>query len=408
MPNSPDRIHPMDPSWISKGNIPSLHGLRAFSVLIVVIAHGMSKAHLPKDWLPIDGRTGVDIFFVISGFLITLLLIREHDNTGRISLRQFYLRRALRIFPAYYTFLAVMGLLTLTCGLPISLIDFGVAATYCTSLVPRSLWPSWDIMHSWSLSVEEHFYLVWPLTLAIVGRRTAFLIAVSYIAAAPALRYFLTSQPQCVVWAFTPARADAIAWGCCLAIAVASPKWRSRLTLTAWQCNLIILLSAVGLCANTRCWSFPLPQQYLVFYTNSLIGTVDSLFITALVWACVSHSSGIVGRLLNSRPATFIGTLSYSLYLWQEPFTVGMRDDDSPLVQMPYNLLYIFAAALCSYVLIERPFLSFKGRLTGAEPASNASTTIDTSAAETLPFVPRHFQRHNAADGEDSSIKKAA
>lgn len=353
-----------DPSWIWNGTVPSLHGLRAVSILIVILNHTFKQANLPDRWLPFSGPTGVDVFFVISGFLITLLLIRERESTGRISLRSFYIRRVLRIFPAYYFFLAVMCGLTMAGIVQIPLRDLGFASIYASNLLPASMFPVWDLAHCWSLCVEEHFYIVWPLILTLFGRKLAFLLAVAYIFATPYLRYELFDPQQSTIWAFTPTRADTLACGCCLAIAATSKKWRPRMALTPRQCNIVMILSIAVLYGNRRVWDLPIPWALLSLYSNYILATIDAIVITALVWASIVHSSGLVGRILNSRVAILIGTLSYSLYLWQQPFTSTARYPQSILFQMPFNIVCAFCVAAASYYLIELRFLKYKSVLT--------------------------------------------
>lgn len=366
-------------AWIWNGNVPSLHGLRAVSIIAVIASHTFQQARMSGLWTPISGKTGVDIFFVISGFLITLLLLREQERTGRISLRNFYLRRFLRIFPAYYFFLSVMLCLTLAGVMQLQYRDLGLSAIYMTNLMPPSMFAPWDIAHSWSLCVEEHFYIVWPLVLILCGRKLAFAIAVSYIVATPCLRYLLSGSSQFTLWAFTPVRADTMACGCCLAIVATSPKWRPRISMPPLLNNILILVCFGELVISNRVWTFPIPRPTLDFYMNNLSGTVDAIFIMGLIWGCISHPTGAVGMALNSRVAVFIGTLSYSLYLWQQPFFRPDRYQENVLFQVPLNMIGPLLIATCSYYFIEARFLAYKSRL--ARIDTTAAPAVDLSGA---------------------------
>ena len=152
--------------------LASLDGLRAVSIVLVVMEHLHRTNGFPQggfdNFAGDYGRLGVTIFFVISGFLITTLLLREEDKAGRVSLWRFYARRALRIIPAFLMFMFAivaaerLGWVQLNPG------DLTASFTYTVNYKPDR---SWDIGHLWSLSVEEQFYLLWPFTLVMLGRR---------------------------------------------------------------------------------------------------------------------------------------------------------------------------------------------------------------------------------------------
>lgn len=156
----------------STARIPSLDGLRAISIVMVLVAHASGTRLFPVPASAGNllglGEFGVHVFFVISGFLITGLLLDELARTNRVDLRRFYLRRALRIFPPYYTYLAVVFLLALAGALQLAPRDMAHGLTYTSNYYPAR---SWFLGHTWSLSVEEQFYLLWPavLMLAEVG-----------------------------------------------------------------------------------------------------------------------------------------------------------------------------------------------------------------------------------------------
>src|SRR5262249_53791297 len=131
------------------------------------------------------GNLGVRVFFVISGFLITTLLLAELDKAGRIDFKAFYLRRAFRIFPAFYVYLGAVGLLSLASAIPVPGTDLALAAGYATNFVSER---SWLVGHVWSLSVEEQFYLLWPLGLWAARSTKGLYIAVFVLAVAPFFR----------------------------------------------------------------------------------------------------------------------------------------------------------------------------------------------------------------------------
>ena len=151
------------------GRLPSLDGLRAVSILLVLGWHLNDRNRIPGFGYVTYyyGTLGVQIFFVISGFLISWLLLADEAAAGSVSLRSFYARRALRILPVQFAYLAVLALLTLTTALRWSGCEVATALTYTKDIACQT----WADAHLWSLSVEEQFYLIWPVVLILVCLR---------------------------------------------------------------------------------------------------------------------------------------------------------------------------------------------------------------------------------------------
>src|SRR5712692_9378521 len=191
-------------------NIPSLDGLRAISIAFVVLGHLTGTRHFPSslDAAHVFAGPGVRVFFVISGLLTTTLLLKELDQTGRISITGFYLRRAFRIFPAFYTYLAAVALFGL--ARPGELVR---AATYTINYVEGR---SWIVAHIWSLAVEEQFYILWPLTVVALVRRSL-LVAGAVVVLSPFIRlaqYDFFPAYRTGIGAQFHTVCDAIACGC--------------------------------------------------------------------------------------------------------------------------------------------------------------------------------------------------
>ena len=165
--------------------IPSLDGLRALSVVAVILGHTESALldRIPFSASFRNGGQGVAVFFVISGFLITHLLIKELRREGQISLHRFYLRRTFRIFPPFYFYLLVVAFLSLLQKVPVKATSMLAAATYTWNYVPSA--EGWILGHSWSLAIEEQFYLLWPACMAYFSRRTNLSIAAGVILLSP-------------------------------------------------------------------------------------------------------------------------------------------------------------------------------------------------------------------------------
>jgi peptidoglycan/LPS O-acetylase OafA/YrhL len=339
--------------------IPSLDGLRAVAIGLVALSHLAGERSFPIPFAPVDkidaGPLGVRVFFVLSGYLITGLLLRELKDTGTLRLGRFYLRRTFRIFPAYYVFIAVIvaaaqvGLVTLWPG------DIAAGLTYTMNFHRHH---SWVLGHAWSLAVEEQFYLVWPAALLLLGRRRALWVAGALLLVLPVAR--LIAYERGLIGPDNPRSwltyADALATGCLLA-GLGGRLWR-------WQLYRSAVLSrtfpVVPLMIPVISTGFDRPRF------SALAGlTLLNLAIAVTIDGCVRRPVGWGVRLLNWRPIATIGVLSYSLYLWQEPFLD--RSTVAWYTTFPLNVGPAALAAFASYRLVERPFLSLRRRF---EPAA--------------------------------------
>jgi peptidoglycan/LPS O-acetylase OafA/YrhL len=332
--------------------IPSLDGLRAVSITLVLVSHLIGTRGVPHFFnVPEDlGNLGVRTFFVISGFLITGLLLDEKATTGMISLKKFYLRRIFRIFPASYAYIGVMGLLSVFGVIALKHNDLLCAVTYT---VNNHYVHSWWIGHLWSLSVEEQFYLLWPATMVFLGTRRAYWAACGAFLAAPLFRILIliflpAHRPG--VGAVFPTVADAMAIGCILACV------RDRLGEDPRYVNFLRSRWFVLVPIGVFVLNYPLSTKVSALVGVSLLNVAIAL---CLDW-CVRTPESLVGRILNTRGFAWIGALSYSLYLWQQPFI--NRNSDHWVNSAPINLVFAFCAAVVSYYLIEKPFLKLKTR----------------------------------------------
>jgi peptidoglycan/LPS O-acetylase OafA/YrhL len=315
------------------------------------------------------GNLGVKIFFVISGYLITKLLLEELERTNKIHLGKFYLRRTFRIFPAYYVMIAGLILFYMVGWAGLTPGDVLHALTYTSNYYSAR---SWSVGHTWSLGVEEQFYLLWPATLVLLGRRKAFFAAASVLFVCPIIRvgYWHFYHLPGIGYRFETV-ADAIATGCLLASTRhwfhAQPPYRRFL-----GSRLFFVVPVSVLFADTF-YGRP-TVYYLISHTVMNIGIA-----LCLDW-CVTYHTGIVGRILNSRPLIFIGVLSYSLYLWQQLFF--NRYSTLPINRFPANLVLVALTALGSYYLIEQPTLKLRQRL-----ELNIFPRTDKVVRETAPMA---------------------
>ncbi len=337
----------------SGGRLASLDGLRAISITLVLIGH-LSGTHrfATLDFGIGDyAHFGVVVFFVISGFLITSLLISEFDANGSVSLKLFYARRSLRIFPASYTYLAVVCALWIVGLIHLRPSDLWHSLTYTVNYMPDA---SWEVRHLWSLSVEEQFYLLWPFTFAALGPRKATWAAAGVILfgifARIGDRFILIGTPYHDQPWF-PMIADSLATGCVLA------RLRGWLEQQTWYLQLFrpvysLLLLALILLSN----------RYGGYTIVSVFGTtIAYLALAVLIHRSVYHANDPIGWILNCKPVAFVGVLSYSLYLWQQLFL--NRYSGAWVNAFPQNIIFSVAAALASYFLIEKPLLGLRHRL---------------------------------------------
>lgn len=349
--------------------IPGLDGLRACSILLVVLGHGWETIPVARDF-PGLGRyagnssLGVTTFFVISGYLITFLLRNEHRRSGTISLSFFYMRRALRIFPALYVYLVALvlvrslGLIQTTNG------DLAIAAAYLANynhLLPIATNDDyWFVGHFWTLSLEEQFYLLWPVTLLIAGLIRARYVALFVVLASPVIRvvtYVLWPAARGQIGMMLQTAVDSIMVGCYLALVESEPAavafWR-RLSSWTWP-----LLATVFLLLVSPWMKF----RFEGSYTITIGMTLNSVAIALLIGWIVRRPDSLWSRVLSTPMLRYVGTRSYSLYLWQQFFLApGVAAWVFPF---PLNMLASLSAAECSYQFVETPFLRMRNRFRG-------------------------------------------
>jgi peptidoglycan/LPS O-acetylase OafA/YrhL len=337
----------------ASNRIPSLDGLRCIAVSLVLFSHLLGTTgflHPPKTSWPYEfGNLGVKVFFVISGYLITNLLITELERTNKIHLGKFYFRRTFRIFLPFYFMIGVLILLGAAGLASITTKDVLHAVTYTSNYYSAR---SWSVGHTWSLGVEEQFYLLWPAVLVFMGRRRGFHAAAAVLLICPIIRlaYWHVYRLDGIGYRFETC-ADAIATGCLLA---GAHEWLQGQSLykRLLESKIFLAVPAIVLFADTF---YGHPTVYLLI-SHSIMNIGIAL---CLDW-CVTHHTGFVGRVLNSRPLVYMGVISYSLYLWQQVFF--NRYSALAMNGFPVNVGLVAVAALGSYYLIELPSLRLRQR----------------------------------------------
>ena len=340
-------------------NIPSLDGMRAISILLVVIAHSSLNfsrwIKLPLGTYLLFAHLGVSVFFVISGFLITGLLLKEWDATGTIRLKRFYLRRAFRIFPPFYLYLAIILVLVLAGVFHTPLRAFFFAAIYCTDYYFGPGAGFVGLQHTWSLSVEEQFYLLWPAALRLLGKRKAAYLAGVLILISPFFRgvsyMILEPQHRAMINRMFHSSMDTIMFGCLLALLWKNDRFQRLLPiltsswLMAGSVFFLVLLN-------------PLLESHFYGRYSLLFGmTLEGITISLITLFVVKRPDTLPGRVLNTPVLRHIGVISYSLYLWQSILTAGAGRF------FPFNLVAILVCAELSYWAVERPSQRLRDRL---------------------------------------------
>ncbi len=362
--------------------LPTLDGWRAIAIALVLLAHASDSiqnaidfsAFSNTDTLKKFGMLGVQLFFGLSGFLITSKLMDEEFRHGKISLKSFYIRRAFRILPASTFFLAIAGILALTGLIDISLGRWLSALLFSANYTHAD--HSWYLGHFWSLAVEEHFYFLWPAAFLLLGvscRRTALAIFAALLIAlwrAVDFKFQLTGSAPDVFWGRTDIQADSILWGVLVALLYGERSWQLRLqkfySLPASWPTLVIALLAIQSIPDLN-WKL-----------NFLLISIKAVLIPLVILGTVIQHSALAGRILETPILRWLGRLSYSLYLWQQLFLVW-NDDRAPALAwlqiFPSNLLAVFACATVSMLFIENPLIAAGHRI--ASRIARRSTSDD-------------------------------
>ena len=374
----------------SKAFRPDIEGLRAVAILLVLLYH----ASLP--FLP-GGFIGVDVFFVISGFLITSLLVREAERSGKVSLRRFYARRAKRLLPASALVLVVTSALTVwlingsdrrAFGLDISsaaayVVNWRLAARAVDYLAEGT--GQSPVLHFWSLAIEEQFYFVWPF-LVIVAlfvarrlkwsmRRTMFVALAVVGVPSFAASIVHTAHNPAAAFFFTTSRMWELAVGAAVAIAATRfARLPQRAASGISLAGIVVIAASAVFLKDTSPWP-------------SSLAAIPVLGAAAVIAGGIAHPRAFAARILAIRPMVWLGGLSYSLYLWHWPVLIFGQAAFGPLrvrEQLALAALSIVPAYL-SMRFIENP-ARYSKRL-----ARGSALALASGAALTLAGVAAGF-----------------
>jgi peptidoglycan/LPS O-acetylase OafA/YrhL len=356
---------------------PALDGLRGIAIIGVVAHH----AQIPYVG---GGSIGVDIFFVLSGFLITALLVQEADETAGISLRSFYIRRMLRLFPALAVLLAAFVLFPHVFGMTQgeAAMAAGASAFYMSNWVRAfGLLDLEALSHTWSLAIEEQFYLLWPPVVALfvalgIRRQWLMLVALAGIAEAAVMRVVLWHGDESWrrLYNGLDTRIDGLLIGALAALVLASLPSLDVLRRRAFR----VVVAAAALALGAALPYGRSSAQAMVFGIGPLVS-----LCAALVLVGTFAADSRIASALEFGPLVWIGRISYGLYLWHYPVIAGVFENHrlarlgvDPAWWIPIQIAASLAVATASFYLLERPILRLKQRF-----GSRVSGTPEAVAA---------------------------
>ena len=351
---------------------PALDGLRAVAVVMVIADH----CNIPAFD---QGYFGVDLFFVLSGFLITRLLVDEIDATGRIDLSRFYLRRLLRLTPALLLLLAAYLLIAPWLWPQLEFMshvrDAALVGFYLSDY-SQAFWQNPKVLiHTWSLSVEEHFYLIWPFAVLLLVRirlrwRLVVLFGIYLLASGWRIYEYETLGWDATYYRFDT-RISGLVCGALLATAL---RHRELISERAANAAGLVASAALTVCLSIGYWRAP---WSLVFMTNlAHIAAVGFLI-------SVSTRDSWVSSVLSAPPLVSVGIISYGMYLWHYPAAIYLRELYPSYVTGPIVLGFAIVMATISYLTVERPLQRYRRSLGGYQPS--AATRPVSAGGDQVP-----------------------
>lgn len=308
-----------------------------------------------------EGSLGVRIFFVISGFLITYLLIIEKQKKGKIDLFKFYIRRSLRIFPVFYFYLLVLFILKISGVLVIDGFSIVGALLYLENFKIAPF--NWMTGHSWSLAVEEQFYLIWPGLFLFFRDKFSIKIVVLVLMLGGIMRGMFYKYTDFSKYLLAPffMHADFLFVGCFIGYLFYYRQEEIKSFVSRLNGIHIFLLVCVMWCF-TKMEYHPVWDKFFIPVTGIVVATGFAIILLYTIF----RQDNFLFRFLNKPGISFVGKLSYSLYVWQQLFLCGTlavaANQNKFWFQFPQNMAFVGLASIFSYFIVEKPFLKIKSR----------------------------------------------
>jgi peptidoglycan/LPS O-acetylase OafA/YrhL len=349
--------------------IKGFDGLRAFSIILVLLSHLNIRQQLPeyqffqeRFWRLISGETGVLIFFNLSGFLITLILLQEKMNSGKIHFKLFFIKRFLRLLPPFLLFSFSVLVLKAYHYLDYSTEGFLFSFFYLYNYVPTAYYHN-ELVHTWSLAVEEQFYLIWPFVIQFFTLKKIisfiFLLIIASIILFTVFklggfrdyrrpdRWFIPASSSILIGSF-------IALSIHYKIVKVTSKIKSNY---AFVLGMILYLS-------------PLFTLKFFLYLSPLIQSIGTIFIIGWIFY---HQQSKLTNFLNNKLLNYIGKISYGIYVYQGLFLGTGHSSNLFFQQFPQNIIFTLIIAILSFEFMEKPILKMKRKFSDIKSLEGVS-----------------------------------
>ncbi len=350
--------------------IKGFDGLRAFSIILVVFTHlGFWSSISANEFILIlvsilNGSTGVYIFFSISGFLITTILLKEKEKKGFVTIKNFYIRRFLRLLPAIIIFYFVLEMIMILGYLPLNNIAMLFSISYLYNFVPAKFYIG-ELGHTWSLGVEEQFYILWPFIIHFFSKNTVIIISSILLLSCLVLPHFFylihfnhnmkDFTLQKVFWDTNRFYIPAIG-PIMLGAIIGCLNYSTKIFNIISKKKFFLLIAIIIFCSQLYLPNFIL----IIIPQNILKGFATSLILVYIY----NNQEGILAKSLEFKPISYIGKISYGIYVWQGLFLRTGPGGGLIIQKFPLNIFLTFIFAVVSYEFIEKSVLKLKQKYT--------------------------------------------
>lgn len=330
--------------------------LRAFSIILVVVSHLLPSGYefyKTRLWIVVSGTTGVQVFFTLSGFLITTLLLKEILKTGKINFKNFFARRFIRLLPPLILFYVLIGFFMIEGSITDTWVGFLFSVFYAYNFVHHDYYTA-ELAHTWSLAVEEQFYVTWPFVLGFLKKFNKISVVTFFFLTLCVFAHLFFPELEVSKsyhtdrW-FVPAAAPIIV-GSYFAVLnhFYEAKWKEKMTKNYWS----ILLGA-GL------FVYPLYSLEVLLKLAPIVQSVGVSIV--LLWLFYNQESRIT-RIIDNRLFRYLGQISYGVYVYQGFFLRTGPGGELVIQHYPLNILLVLTLAILSYEFYEKPILKLKRR----------------------------------------------